>query len=283
MPKGIYIRKKRKFFTRKKKQFCPKGHDTFVTGKYPSGGCIKCKIEDKRKDPTKDSRFRQFCSKGHDTFICGRNKKHVCKDCVQEYEQKRKEEYVHHPLVKKQFCIRGHDISIVGRTNRRCNECKKEDYLNSLDKPHEQFCIHGHDTFVIGRTKSGNCKKCNVRRHIERRKTDVIFRLICNLRRRLLFAIKNNQKKGSAIRDLGCSIPFLKDYLQSKFYGGITWDNYGKFWEIDHIKEFWEFDITDPVQFKQAVHYTNLQPLTIPDHRKKTFKKASERSKLKLK
>lgn len=35
-------------------------------------------------------------------------------------------------------------------------------------------------------------------------------------------------------------------------------------------EELWEFDLSDPIQFKQAVHYTNLQPLTIDDHRKKT-------------
>ena len=50
----------------------------------------------------------------------------------------------------------------------------------------------------------------------------------------------------------------------------MTWDNHGTYWELDHIVPFSSFDLTDAIQFKQAVHYTNLQPLTKKDHKKKT-------------
>jgi hypothetical protein len=52
-------------------------------------------------------------------------------------------------------------------------------------------------------------------------------------------------------------------------------------WEIDHIIPLWKFDLEDSIQFKQAVHYTNLQPLTIEDHKKKTAKEFVERFYLK--
>jgi len=42
----------------------------------------------------------------------------------------------------------------------------------------------------------------------------------------------------------------------------MTWDNHSKKgWHIDHIKPLHEFDLYDDEQFKQASHYTNLQPL----------------------
>lgn len=44
----------------------------------------------------------------------------------------------------------------------------------------------------------------------ERAKIDINFKLICTLRRRFSNALKRNQKGGSAIADLGCSIEFLK-------------------------------------------------------------------------
>jgi len=53
----------------------------------------------------------------------------------------------------------------------------------------------------------------------------------------------------------------LKDYLEARFTSDMSWDNYGSYWQIDHIRPCASFDLTDPIQFKQACHYTNLQPL----------------------
>lgn len=93
-----------------------------------------------------------------------------------------------------------------------------------------------------------------------RKKTDINFKLGCYLRTRLYIAIKRNFKSGSAVRDLGCSIPELKLHLESQFQPGMTWDNYGK-WHIDHINPLVTFDLTDREQLLDAVHFTNLQPL----------------------
>ena len=41
----------------------------------------------------------------------------------------------------------------------------------------------------------------------------------------------------------------------------MTWGNYGKFWEIDHILPLASFDLTDREQFLRSIHWTNLQPL----------------------
>ena len=87
-------------------------------------------------------------------------------------------------------------------------------------------------------------------------------RLGVNLRSRLHHAIKNGQKAGSAVRDLGCTIQQLKAYLESKFRLGMSWDNWAlSGWHIDHIKPLASFDLTDREQFLQACHFTNLQPL----------------------
>ena len=78
------------------------------------------------------------------------------------------------------------------------------------------------------------------------------------LRRRLHDALKNNQKRGSAVKDLGCSVQELKKYLESKFQEGMSWDNWNyKGWHIDHIKPLASFNLTDRNQLLQACHYTN--------------------------
>jgi len=109
-----------------------------------------------------------------------------------------------------------------------------------------------------------------VKRQIERRKTDINFRLSCILRARLQKAIKGRIKKGSATRDLGCTVEFLKEYIESKFYGNMSWDNYGSYWELDHIEALWKFNLSNRNEFLEACHYTNLRPLTKKDHKKKT-------------
>ena len=98
-------------------------------------------------------------------------------------------------------------------------------------------------------------------------KTDIQYKLGKNLRGRLGSAVKNNQKAGSAVRDLGCTIPELKQYLESKFLPGMSWDNWTiDGWHIDHIKPLSSFNLTDRQQFLEACHYTNLQPLWAKDN-----------------
>ena len=87
-------------------------------------------------------------------------------------------------------------------------------------------------------------------------------RLAVNLRTRMWKAVKRNQRAGSVVRDLGCTINELKAHLESKFQQGMTWGNWAfDGWHIDHIKPLASFDLTDREQFKEACHYTNLQPL----------------------
>jgi hypothetical protein len=77
-------------------------------------------------------------------------------------------------------------------------------------------------------------------------------------------AIRNDQKAGSAVGDLGCPIQFLKQYLEDRFEPGMSWHNYGigeGKWNIDHIVPLSKVDLTDRNQFLKANHYTNLRPM----------------------
>ena len=72
---------------------------------------------------------------------------------------------------------------------------------------------------------------------------------------------------------LGCSIEYLRHYLENQFTEGMTWENYGKNgWHIDHIIPLDYFDITDSEQQKRAWHYTNLRPLWAIDNLRKNNK-----------
>ena len=105
------------------------------------------------------------------------------------------------------------------------------------------------------------------------RYTNINYKIKKILRNRLHDALKNSYKCGSAVRDLGCSINELKQYLEKMFYNNprtgesMSWENYGFYgWHIDHIVPLSSFNLTDREQFLKAVHYTNLQPLWMKEN-----------------
>lgn len=108
-------------------------------------------------------------------------------------------------------------------------------------------------------------------RHHKKYPNDIQYRLRCILRSRLFSAVNGNYKNCSAVRDLGCTIPELKSYLESKFQEGMGWENYGK-WHIDHINPLSSFDLTDSKQTLKALSYKNLQPLWAKDNLQKGAK-----------
>ena len=106
--------------------------------------------------------------------------------------------------------------------------------------------------------------KKNWERVKKKRQQNPHLRTIANLRRRMVLAIKENggYKSDKTYDLISCKPEFLKEYLESLFKEGMSWENHGlKGWHIDHIRPCASFDLTDLEQQKQCFHYTNLQPL----------------------
>jgi hypothetical protein len=107
----------------------------------------------------------------------------------------------------------------------------------------------------------------------KRRAVDPNYNLTIVLRQRLYRALKGQYKTGSAVSDLGCSIDDFRIYIETRFQPGMTWENHGRTgWHIDHIIPISSFDLSNPEEFKRAVHYTNLQPLWAHENHQKSNK-----------
>jgi hypothetical protein len=91
-------------------------------------------------------------------------------------------------------------------------------------------------------------------------KTNFNYRLLNNLRRRLLLSLKGNNKSKTTMKLLGCTIEQLWLHLEKSFKPGMTRHNHGK-WHIDHIKPCASFDLSNPKEQAKCFHYTNLQAL----------------------
>jgi len=107
----------------------------------------------------------------------------------------------------------------------------------------------------------------------QRRAADPAYATLARLRARLGMALRSAKakKQDRTLGLIGCSIPFLMKYLQSKFLPGMNWNN-RKLWHIDHIRPCASFDLLDTEQQKQCFHYTNLQPLWAADNIRKSDK-----------
>jgi hypothetical protein len=88
------------------------------------------------------------------------------------------------------------------------------------------------------------------------------FAIACRLRCIIGDSMRRSKwrKKETTESLLGCTFEFLKEYLESKFKNGMSWDKPDSF-HIDHIRPLASFDLTDSDQQKAACHWTNLQPL----------------------
>jgi len=108
-----------------------------------------------------------------------------------------------------------------------------------------------------------------------KRRNDPLLRITCNLRSRMLKAVKDQgtMKVDTSLRLCGCSASDLKVHLESQFTEGMTWENHSLHgWHVDHIKPCASFDLTLASEQKECFHYTNLQPLWAKDNLSKGSK-----------
>jgi len=106
----------------------------------------------------------------------------------------------------------------------------------------------------------------------KRRKTDMSWRLLMNVRTRINHALKGTVKKSDKTKKLiGISLEGLVKYIESKFKPGMSWKKRHLI-HIDHIIPCASFDLTDPKQQAKCFHYTNLQPLWAHENLSKSSK-----------
>lgn len=194
--------------------------------------CNKCKIEKDKSEFSKDRTKKD----GLHT-LCK-----LCKSQATKNWTDNNSEYV--KKMHKDYYLNNRDI-----IRKRVKDYSKRWYLKNRDK-------------VLLQTKEYLANK---------KMNDINFKLAVNMRIRLNCAIKNNQKTGSAVKDLGCTIPELKVWLEQQFQPGMMWENYGE-WHIDHIVPLSKFDLTDRKQLIKACHWFNLQPLWAEDNLQKSNK-----------
>lgn len=94
----------------------------------------------------------------------------------------------------------------------------------------------------------------------QRKITDPLFKLSCNLRSRLytVFRRMRCDKNSTTRKILGADFEKIKSHIELQFKPGMSWENYGE-WHIDHVIPLASGKTQEDLI--RLSHYSNLQPL----------------------
>jgi len=97
----------------------------------------------------------------------------------------------------------------------------------------------------------------------KKRKVDPKFRLDCNIGSAIRGCLKG-KKAGRRWQSLvGYTLEDLMGHLEKQFDDKMNWENYGQYWDLDHIKpiSFFRYTLPEDPEFKKCWALENLQPL----------------------
>ena len=126
----------------------------------------------------------------------------------------------------------------------------------------------------IRRYYGANRRRKNTQRNrqlLEQRRRDPGFRLRCYFRSRLATLVRaKGPKRFSSSHDvLTYSATELRLHLEALFAAGMSWENYGRVWEVDHIVPVTQFDLARVDEARACFALKNLRPLRVAENRRR--------------
>lgn len=112
-------------------------------------------------------------------------------------------------------------------------------------------------------SKKNHVKEKRKNNFKERYQNDIQFKLqtVMKSNFHLFFKDKGKNKNLSFSKIISYSFEQLLIHLESNFRNGMEWENFGKVWEIHHIKPQNLFDVTNIEEVKKCWDLSNLAPL----------------------
>lgn len=159
-----------------------------------------------------------------------------------------------------------------------CRTCikkiNKENYGANLDHCREKSREYARLNYQKCKARRDEWRRRNAEKSREQQRNyaqaarvrNPNFSLSHNLRNRILQVLNGLHKSAATFEMLGCTLEQFKTHMESKFTAGMTWENHGTSWHVDHIRPCASFDLADPEQQKVCFHYSNLQPLGRKDN-----------------
>ena len=220
--------------------------------------------EDNREEILRDNRAR-YSDPGYRAKVSERGKKYRAN--LSEEKRSAKRDY-----------FREWQRENLDRRRVYVQNWKEKDRDHALSVQRRASRKHYWDNRESERLRANNASKTDAarearRKRDRRRRKDGEFAATQAFRGRIREALKGRVSGSGAFRRLEYSKDELARHLERQFLRGMTWDNYGSKWHIDHIIPIASFDMSDPEQFQQCWALTNLRPMWAIDNIRKGAKR----------
>jgi hypothetical protein len=101
-------------------------------------------------------------------------------------------------------------------------------------------------------------------KHKERRNNDINYGISENLRRNFNKFFTRNYKDSSSLisKLVGCSSAKYREWIEFNFDSNMCWENYGSYWQIDHVICINYFDLINENNQYICFNWKNTRPLS---------------------
>jgi hypothetical protein len=125
------------------------------------------------------------------------------------------------------------------------------------------------------RKNNSEWRRKYARQYYHKNKTRPEFILLKRLRYRLWEAVSNRPRVGGTLKLLGCDLSFFREYIETNFLPGMTWEN-RNLWDLDHVRPCAAFNLLNQEEQEACFHYTNIRPLWRKLNKKKAHSVGQE-------
>ena len=184
----------------------------------------------------------------------------ICKSCrIKKYSNSRKAYYKTYK--------RKHDSYVSNRTypngKKTCGKCNVEKllsdfYYDSSRKDYKSQCKECKIE-ITSKYAKNNRDKINKSRK-KRFKENPQLRIKSSYYTRLNQCYKKKYKSKTLLYYMGCSFEQFIEWIHFQFEKGMTFDNYGSEWHMDHVKPCASFDLTKENDLKECMNWKNIRP-----------------------
>ena len=172
-----------------------------------------------------------------------------------------------HKICKKCFIEKPFDRFVKHRSKRfglddTCKECVAEKGRIFRDENKEKIRREKQEYYFSNKEHIQRRIIKNTKRRLA---CDPTFRMITRVRKRFrdIFKTKSFSKYKEKI--IGCTASFLREHIEAQFTSEMTWENYGKYWNIDHIVPVSVLE-KDHSKLYLIFNYRNHQPILCGDN-----------------
>jgi len=214
------------------------------------------------------------CTRCHENKELAKGKR-WCKDCKNEYERERRKnksteeikEKERNRYMKKKLQVV--EVILDSNKNKLCSVC-------NIEKLETNFHVAKNKGYIRAMCK--DCSSVKRKEHYKENKTQInkqvteyqvkkmnaepIFKMERRMRNRIYCAFKaqSHAKNNRTWKYLECTAQEFQKWIEYQLYDGMTMENYGNFWHIDHVIPCSKFDLSDEEQIKKCFSWKNLRP-----------------------